>query len=121
MKDLMTRSEILRGTVDSRIRYQLQVADLALTLAESIDPSAVIAGGAPRDWAFKRAANDIDIFLSVSPNVRHSDFMIELERAFSIPRDNMEVLGLNYGASEEQQQEDDGPEFDTGSGWVDPE
>lgn len=31
------------------------------------------------------------------------------------------LLSLEKSSPEEQQQEDDGPEFDTGSGWVDPE
>lgn len=41
---------------------QKKLADLVLSNIEIIDPNAIIAGGAPRDWALGTPANDIDIY-----------------------------------------------------------
>lgn len=44
---------------------QIATADWILTKIEKIDPFAIIAGGAPRDWEHGIVARDVDIFLNV--------------------------------------------------------
>lgn len=45
-----------------KIAMQKAVADKCLSMIELIDPTAIVAGGAPRDWYFGKEASDIDIF-----------------------------------------------------------
>ena len=93
MKTTQTTNEILRGTVDPNLRYQLAVADLALQLAKKVGP-AVIAGGAPRDWIFKRSANDIDVFIQSSWRHHRRDYY-KLKDIFGIDAEDIEMLGIN--------------------------
>ncbi|MFZ2992600.1 MAG: hypothetical protein WA061_02685 [Microgenomates group bacterium] len=44
------------------IEKQKLVADSVLKKIETVDPTAIIAGGAPRDWHFGNLASDIDVF-----------------------------------------------------------
>lgn len=46
----------------SQIDLQKAVADEVLQIIENVDPTAIVAGGAPRDWYFGNAATDIDVF-----------------------------------------------------------
>ena len=47
-----------------RITKQKQAAEFVLQKIEELfDPSAIVAGGAPRNWYFKDEAKDIDIFM----------------------------------------------------------
>lgn len=45
------------------INHQKDVADKVLEQIFPIDPFAICAGGAPRDWFFGKPAADLDIFL----------------------------------------------------------
>lgn len=46
------------------VYYQQQQANRYLTRIEQLlDPNAVLAGGAPRDWFFNKNAKDLDIFV----------------------------------------------------------
>lgn len=47
------------------IEHQKQVADKILEGLFLIDPYAIVAGGAPRDWHFNEEASDIDVFFHV--------------------------------------------------------
>lgn len=42
---------------------QKKIADDILNKLQPIDPHAIVAGGAPRDWYFDKPATDIDVFL----------------------------------------------------------
>lgn len=44
---------------------QMAVSDMVLAEIEKIDPFAIIAGGAPRDWEHGIVARDVDVFLHV--------------------------------------------------------
>lgn len=46
-----------------KIAKQKRVADSCLQRLLPIDPNAIVAGGAPRDWYFSKEASDIDLFL----------------------------------------------------------
>lgn len=92
----LTVNEVLKGTIDAKIRYQMAVADLTLQLAKKVGP-AVIAGGAPRDWVFKRAANDIDVFIYSSWRHHRRDYY-KLKDIFGIDAEDIEMLGINYGS-----------------------
>lgn len=45
--------------------HQIATSDMILSKIEKIDPFAIIAGGAPRDWEHGMIARDVDIFLHV--------------------------------------------------------
>ena len=45
------------------IEKQKQIADYLLSMLDIIDPSCILAGGAPRDWFFNQEATDLDIYL----------------------------------------------------------
>lgn len=47
---------------EHKIKLQKQVADVILYMLRHIDPTAIVGGGAPRDWWFGRVASDIDVF-----------------------------------------------------------
>ena len=51
-----------------RIEHQKWAADTMLDKLYSIDPFAIVAGGAPRDWTFGKLASDIDIFFHCGQN-----------------------------------------------------
>lgn len=53
--------------MNTNLSNQIATADWILTKIEKIDPFAIIAGGAPRDWEHGTVARDVDIFLNV-PN-----------------------------------------------------
>ena len=44
------------------IEQQKKVADDVLKKIECVDPTAIVAGGAPRDWYLGNLASDIDVF-----------------------------------------------------------
>lgn len=47
------------------IEKQKKVADNVLDKLKHFDPTAIVAGGAPRDWYFGKEASDIDVFFYV--------------------------------------------------------
>lgn len=55
-----------------RIEQQKQVADKVLDMLRFTDPTAIVAGGAPRDWYMGRAAKDIDVFMHTPPRWGHT-------------------------------------------------
>ena len=50
------------------IEDQKKIADEILDKLYVLDPYAIVAGGAPRDWYFNKEANDIDVFFYLSKN-----------------------------------------------------
>lgn len=54
-------------------------AEILGRIHNAFDPSAVIAGGAPRDWDMGRLANDIDIYIDSSTMHKFSDASIRKE------------------------------------------
>lgn len=46
------------------IALQKEVANEVLNKLYAIDPYCIVAGGAPRDWHFGKAATDIDVFFN---------------------------------------------------------
>lgn len=74
----------LDGT-EALITKQKAVADKILDKLFSIDPFAIVAGGAPRDWHFGKPAADIDVFfyspvdqlIIVSEMLRHVGINID--------------------------------------------
>lgn len=45
------------------IESQMNLADEVIHKLRAVDPSCIVAGGAPRDWHFGNIANDIDIYI----------------------------------------------------------
>ena len=62
------------------IQQQKQTADGVLDALFCIDPCAIVAGGAPRDWYLGKEASDIDVFFYTRPNPRASVVRKQLER-----------------------------------------
>jgi|GEM_PF-4735733 len=52
----------------SIVKLQQAYADQVLAMIERIDPFAIIAGGAPRDWYLGREATDLDVYFHPNPN-----------------------------------------------------
>ena len=48
------------------IARQKEIADIILEKLEIIDPSCILAGGAPRDWYMGVPANDLDFYLHLN-------------------------------------------------------
>lgn len=59
-----------------------EAADILAKL-RMVDPFAMIAGGAPRDWYFNRSANDLDIYLRL-PNHNTIGLVLNLAREVGI-------------------------------------
>lgn len=53
----------IKSTVDS-IKKEQSIADAVLERLEVIDPTCILAGGAPRDWWLGTTANDLDFYLT---------------------------------------------------------
>lgn len=51
------------------IEEQKAIADDVLEKLKFIDPTAIVAGGAPRDWYCGRFASDIDVFFYFRPDI----------------------------------------------------
>lgn len=67
-------------------------AEILGRIHNAFDPSAVIAGGAPRDWELGRLANDLDIYISSHTMHKFSDASIHKE---IFPHE--EFRGINDG------------------------
>lgn len=52
----------------SIIKMQQAIADTVLQRMLTIDPFAIIAGGAPRDWYLGREAIDLDVYFHPNPS-----------------------------------------------------
>lgn len=45
------------------ISKQMETANKVIKRLRAVDPYCIVAGGAPRDWYFGNAANDIDVYI----------------------------------------------------------
>ena len=66
--------------ISEKVAMQKAVADECLSMIELIDPTAIVAGGAPRDWYFGKEASDIDIFFYSRPDISKTAISLHLER-----------------------------------------
>ena len=66
--------------ISEKIAMQKAVADKCLSMIELIDPTAIVAGGAPRDWYFGKEASDIDIFFYFRADLNIPTIEYQLER-----------------------------------------
>ena len=66
------------------LTYQIATSDMILSKIEKIDPFAIIAGGAPRDWEHGIVARDVDIFLNVPDNWTISTIVKQLNKVCMI-------------------------------------
>ena len=60
--------DTLLVSTQERIEKQKQIADEVLTKLHSVFPSAVVMGGAPRDWYRQEPATDIDFYFQTNWN-----------------------------------------------------
>lgn len=79
------------------VQEQMGIAAEVLAMVRTIDSTAMIAGGAPRDWYLDKLATDIDIFYYKSGVVDHCvDLRDQLNLLTNIfPDVTMKVLGIN--------------------------
>ena len=66
------------------LTYQIATSDMILSKIEKIDPFAIIAGGAPRDWEHGIVARDVDIFLNVPDSWTISTIVKQLNKVCMI-------------------------------------
>jgi hypothetical protein len=59
---------------------QQKVADKILSILEGLDPTCIVAGGAPRDWLHGKDAKDIDIFMHMREDLSQSRIINMIER-----------------------------------------
>lgn len=65
------------------IAAQQVIAKGLLYSLEVVDPSCIIAGGAPRDWYLGREASDLDVFIYLRPDL--SWFYLEKQLGRALP------------------------------------
>ena len=53
------------------IERQKELADNLIYKLRAIDPTCIVAGGAPRDWYFGNTATDIDIYVHCNGSPKH--------------------------------------------------
>lgn len=66
-------------SVNDTIQEQKQVAILLLSKLCFVDPNALLAGGAVRDWRFKKEAADLDFYLK-APNHKEENIQNLLQK-----------------------------------------
>lgn len=73
--------------MSNEIKKQKAIADRVLEKIELMDPSAIVAGGAPRDWHFDREAKDLDVFLYWRKDLNNGFLKNTLEKlGFNVSR-----------------------------------
>lgn len=77
-----------------RIASQQKIAEKVLKTIQLLDPTAVLAGGAVRDWLLARPATDLDIFIFYYPNISNKRVKTNLANILNIPEENITILGL---------------------------
>lgn len=86
-------------TIKDVIENQKSIADELLALCETLDPTCILAGGAPRDWFFEKEAKDLDIFMYFRPDLSKSKVLRILKKHICDkiePLDWSDEEGLNY-------------------------
>ncbi len=63
---------MLIDEMHEKIQLQKQIAEDVLKKLYLIDPHAIVAGGAVRDWFFEKPASDIDVFFHVKPQITNT-------------------------------------------------
>lgn len=110
-KDVLRPDINVSDETRCRIKTQKVVAlDLITKVRKLICSSAMITGGAPRNWWFNREAKDIDIILEAPARMSQATLMEGLEilgvekvfnmathTAFGVKRDNLGKHKGNYG------------------------
>ena len=83
---------------DQTIENQKRIADNLLELCENLDPTCIIAGGAPRDWYFGNPAKDLDVFMYFRPDLTNSSVLRLLKKNISPDLKPLpfSAEGLNY-------------------------
>ena len=67
-------------SVNHAIENQKSIADEVLSLCENLDPTCIIAGGAPRDWFFDNPAKDLDVFMYFRPDLLKAQILKLLKK-----------------------------------------
>ncbi len=81
----------LQNDLDLHNELHRNAADKALQMMKTIDTSAIVAGGAPRDWYLGKPASDIDLYF-VSKETRFDFLRLQLEQVgFDIEEVNRPV------------------------------
>jgi len=74
----------------TRIEQQKKVADKVLDKLRFTDPTAIVAGGAPRDWCMNKPAKDIDVFMYTPSHWGHTGTKELLSELFGVEVKSME-------------------------------
>lgn len=63
---------MFKSVPENRIMSQIHAAATCLHMLRHLDPTAIVAGGAPRDWYFGKVASDIDVFFHFRNDIQTS-------------------------------------------------
>lgn len=80
------------------VESQKKIADKLLELCENLDPTCILAGGAPRDWYFGNPAKDLDVFMHFRSDLSNSRVLRLLKKHISSELKPLcfSAEGLNY-------------------------
>lgn len=70
-----------------KISDQISATDEILSKLSNLDPTCIVAGGAPHSWRNKTLARDVDIFMYFRPDLQHSVRVKLLEETLNIELD----------------------------------
>lgn len=79
------------------IETQKQIAKEVLEELEVIDPTCILAGGAPRDWFFNKPASDLDFYIYDARCFGQSDWQKRLDKTLL----DVKPLGFIEGETDE--------------------
>jgi hypothetical protein len=68
-------------TLNKEIDAQKSIANGVLERLSVVDPSCILAGGAPRDWYFGETASDLDFFVYLRGDLSWGSLNKQLKRA----------------------------------------
>jgi hypothetical protein len=70
----------------NNLENQKNIAKEVLSKLEVIDPTCILAGGAPRDWYFEKLASDLDFYVYFRPDFAYQKWRYAKQ---------LEKIGLN--------------------------
>lgn len=81
---------------NDKIKIQIELASLLLHNLKLVDPSAILAGGAPRDWQRNQEASDLDFYLRAPNHNTNSSRVLLLNSLGITAVDNITASDPQY-------------------------
>lgn len=88
---------IVNHTFSEEVLNEVNLLEDFLTEYNQLLPSAIVAGGAPRDWFFNSISTDIDIFISGISDLKSLDAVLRTDSEITeLDLKTTEELPANY-------------------------